>query len=210
MRVGQRSRMPRDPLPRTAAPRVEWARMPARRVLYGISLVCFANLLLEVVLTRIFSATMYYHFTFLAIALALFGVGASGVYVYIRSDRFTAATAAEDLSRNARRFAAATILALVYTLANPIDILIVTGSNQSPIFTHRTFLQLVLLFGISALPFFFAGMVVALAVAHYRNSIDRVYFYDLCGAALAALVAGVLLGLLGAPSLVLAIAVLAT
>ncbi len=34
---------------------------PPRRVLYGVALVCFANLLLEVVLTRIFSTTMYYH-----------------------------------------------------------------------------------------------------------------------------------------------------
>src|SRR5262247_694497 len=157
MRVGQRSRMPRDPLPRTAAPRVEWARMPARRVLYGISLVCFANLLLEVVLTRIFSATMYYHFTFLAIALALFGLGASGVYVYVRPERFPPERVREQLATASRRFAAATIVTVVYVLANPIDILIVTGTSQTPVFTRRTLLQLLLLNGVSAVPFFFAG-----------------------------------------------------
>ena len=43
------------------------------RLLAGVFCVCFANLLLEVVITRLFSATMFYHFTFLAIALALFG-----------------------------------------------------------------------------------------------------------------------------------------
>src|SRR5262247_3213086 len=118
MRVGQRSRMPRDPLPRTAAPRVEWARMPARRVLYGISLVCFANLLLEVVLTRIFSATMYYHFTFLAISLALLGMGASGVWVYVRAQRLAGGAEGEGidieplLARWARIFAVSTVVAL--------------------------------------------------------------------------------------------------
>ena len=54
---------------------------PDRRVLLGLSLVCAANLLLEVSLTRIFSALMFYHFTFFAIALALLGIGSSGVYV---------------------------------------------------------------------------------------------------------------------------------
>ena len=37
----------------------------------------------ELALTRIFSVTMYYHFAFLAISIALFGLGASGVYVYL-------------------------------------------------------------------------------------------------------------------------------
>ncbi len=180
---------------------------PGRRVLCGIAAVCFSNLLLEVVLTRIFSATMFYHFTFLAIALALFGVGASGVYVYIKSERFTSDRAEDDLARHARRFAGTTVLAVVYVLANPIDLGIGTDS-VNPLTPH-TFLQLLLLDGFAALPFFFAGMVVSLAILHFRQHIGRVYFFDLAGASLAALTAGVLLGLLGGPSVVLAIAVLA-
>jgi len=185
------------------------APVAGRRVLYGVALICFANLMLEVVLTRIFSATMYYHFTFLAIALALFGLGASGVYVYVRSERFTPETLPADLARNARRFAATTVLALIYCLANPIDIVIVTGTNQIPVFTSRTVLQLILLNGTAALPFFFAGMVVALAVSHYRAQIDRLYFYDLCGAGMAALLAGTMLGIFGGPSLLIVVGVLA-
>jgi len=37
----------------------------------------------ELALTRIFSVTMYYHFAFLAISIALFGLSASGVLVYV-------------------------------------------------------------------------------------------------------------------------------
>src|ERR1700759_719643 len=105
-----------------------------RRLLAGVFLVCFANLLLEVVITRLFSATMYYHFTFLAIALALFGVAASGVYVFIAGDSL-ASDVQRHMARASRRFALFALLALVYAMSNPIDIIIVTGSNAIPEFT---------------------------------------------------------------------------
>ena len=37
----------------------------------------------ELALTRIFSVVMYYHFAFLAISIALFGLSASGVFAYV-------------------------------------------------------------------------------------------------------------------------------
>ncbi|MBE7453388.1 MAG: hypothetical protein HS111_32335 [Kofleriaceae bacterium] len=64
---------------------------PPRRTLAGLAVVCFANLLLSVLLARIFSATMFYHFTFLAVALAMFGVAASGVYVFQHEERLAKA-----------------------------------------------------------------------------------------------------------------------
>ncbi len=182
---------------------------PDRRILLGVFVVCFANLLFEVVLTRLYSATMYYHFTFMAIALALFGLGASGVYVYLRSDHFTAERAPEHLALYAKRFAYASILTLAYTMANPIEILIVVGSNERPRFTNTAQLQMFLLVGITALPFFFSGMVVSLAITHYRRFIGRVYSYDLAGAALAAAVVGLLISWLGGVDLALLVAVVA-
>ena len=41
----------------------------------------------ELALTRIFSVVMYYHFAFLAISIALFGVSASGVFAYVTRRR---------------------------------------------------------------------------------------------------------------------------
>ncbi len=173
-----------------------------RRVLAGVFLVCFANLLLEVVITRLFSATMFYHFTFLAIALALFGVAASGVYVFIAGDRL-AADLRGELARASRRFALGALLALAYAMANPMDIIIVTGSNAIPQFTARQVWQLLFLVGITAIPFFYAGMVVSLALAYLREDTGRLYAWDLAGAALAAVAAGVILALLGGPTTVL-------
>ncbi len=56
--------------------------MNRNRIFAGISLITMSVLIFELGLTRIFSATMYYHFAFMAISLALFGSGASGVFIY--------------------------------------------------------------------------------------------------------------------------------
>jgi hypothetical protein len=178
---------------------------PARRVLLGLALVCAGNLLLEIVLTRIFSALMYYHFTFFAIAMALLGVGASGVYVYVRADRFPADRVDEDLAFYARWFAPAALAALAYVLANPIEI--VSEASQAR-FTNRTLWQLAWLCAFTALPFFLAGVVVALAITHYRARVDRVYAFDLAGAGLGAVSVGWLLGALSGPGVVALVAVL--
>ena len=60
------------------------SELPIRRaVVAAIGCVSAALLMTELALTRIFSVTMYYHFAFLAISIALFGLSASGVYVYL-------------------------------------------------------------------------------------------------------------------------------
>src|ERR1700738_4251163 len=51
----------------------------------GVAFTTLATLLLELSLTRIFSVVFYYHFAFLAISIALFGLGAGGVFSYVVS-----------------------------------------------------------------------------------------------------------------------------
>ena len=184
------------------------ALSPPRRALLGVSLVCFANLLLEVVLTRIFSAIMYYHFTFLAISLALLGLGASGVYVYVHADRFREGNVERELARYARRFAGAAVLTLTYVVANPVAETTQRAGDVG--LSNFVVLRLILLILVTVLPFFYAGMVVSLAIATYRWSVNRVYAYDLFGAACAAVLAGLLLRGLGGPSAVILVAAMAS
>ena len=54
-----------------------------RRMLAGIGLVTFGTLLLELACTRLFSVVLFYHFAFLAIGVALLGLGAGGVFAYL-------------------------------------------------------------------------------------------------------------------------------
>ncbi|MDX1501683.1 MAG: hypothetical protein R3325_04915 [Thermoanaerobaculia bacterium] len=175
-----------------------------RRVFYGVALTAFATLVLQVVFTRIFSAMMYYHFTFLAISLTLLGIGVSGVFVYIRGDRFRPEGLLGDLARYSRLFAVSTVVALAYVLANPIAML---GPDR--FLGSQAILQLVLFNGAAALPFFFGGVVISLAILHYSRQINRLYAFDMCGAAAGCLAAAPLLLWLGGPSLVLLVAVLA-
>ena len=52
-------------------------------LLASVALTSFAALLLELALTRLFSVVLFYHFAFLAISIALLGLGAGGVFAYI-------------------------------------------------------------------------------------------------------------------------------
>src|SRR6202140_4039709 len=53
----------------------------------GLGLASFAALLLELSLTRLFSVVLFYHFAFLAISIALLGLGAGGVCAYLLKTR---------------------------------------------------------------------------------------------------------------------------
>src|SRR5438309_11301834 len=56
----------------------------------GLALTSFAALLLELALTRLFSVVLFYHFAFLAISIALLGLGAGGVFAYLLKSWFAA------------------------------------------------------------------------------------------------------------------------
>src|SRR5437868_10245845 len=87
---------------------------PARftRALAGIGCVSAALLMIELALTRIFSVTMYYHFAFLAISIALFGLSASGVYVFLARKRLDTRSTAGLLAVHSLVFAVATVVSL--------------------------------------------------------------------------------------------------
>jgi hypothetical protein len=66
-----------------------------KRHLAGVALTSATLLMTELALTRIFSVIMYYHFAFLAISIALFGLSASGVFAFTfrkTLDRFSTDT----------------------------------------------------------------------------------------------------------------------
>src|SRR5580658_9675038 len=50
----------------------------------AVALMSFAALLLELGLTRLFSVVLFYHFAFLAISIALLGLGAGAVFACLR------------------------------------------------------------------------------------------------------------------------------
>jgi len=146
---------------------------------------------MELSLTRIFSVVFYYHFAFLAISIALFGLGAGGLFSYVVADR------------GGNIFYKLGVLAVVNSLAvvaSLVFILTRSGNFGS--------LTLAGVYFASALPFFFSGAVVSIAVGEAIQRVDRVYFFDLLGAAGGCLLLVPFLNYFGGPNTVIAVSVL--
>src|SRR5258706_6854883 len=82
------------------------------RQLLGVGLTSATLLMTELALTRIFSVVMYYHFAFLAISIALFGLSASGVFAYLARPRLDRYSTDALLSAESLIYAAASVIAL--------------------------------------------------------------------------------------------------
>ncbi|MBI4265607.1 MAG: hypothetical protein HY657_14635 [Acidobacteria bacterium] len=168
--------------------------------LAGIAAVSAALLTTELALTRIFSVTMYYHFAFLAISIALFGLSASGVFVYVLRRRLASVDTHTLLAGGAVLHATATLAALAWLVH------IRVGLTYSP-----SNLRLMLaIYALAALPFFTGGAVVSLAFARLSHRINVLYASDLMGAAAGCLMVIPLLNRLGAPGVVLTAAALSS
>src|SRR5258708_18496420 len=57
--------------------------LSGKTLLPAIALSSFSALLLELALTRLFSVVLFYHFAFLAISIALLGLGGGGVFAHL-------------------------------------------------------------------------------------------------------------------------------
>ena len=78
----------------------------------GVFLVSFAALMLQVVQTRILSVVVWYHLAFFVISLAMFGLTAGAVWVFLKRERFSAKTLAYDLAYFSGLFAFANAIGL--------------------------------------------------------------------------------------------------
>lgn len=156
-------------------------------------------LTLELALTRLFSATMYYHFAFLAISVALFGAGASGVVVFLFDEWLRRRRLESLLGMATLLFALSIVVALLEVLNNPVAI-----TNDSTNLWSLTSVYIG-----SALPFCFAGATITLAISRYASDVSRMYLSDLVGAACGCVLLIPLLNGLGAVNAILAVAVVA-
>ena len=86
----------------------------------GLFLITSCTLMLQVIQTRILSVVTWYYLAFFSISMALFGLTAGAVWVYVRRDRFTEKTFSFDLSHYSAAFAVTTGLCFMIqmTLAN--------------------------------------------------------------------------------------------
>jgi SAM-dependent methyltransferase len=157
----------------------------------AVLLLSACGLMFELMLTRVFSATIWYHYTFVAISVALLGWGLGGFLVYILG-----------LARHpAYARGALIVLSILLSLALQVFLYTVLRVPFAPE-------RLNLYFLLSILPFLAGGAALSLAFETHGRDINRLYFADLVGAAAGTLIVPPVISLLGAETAILAAATL--
>jgi hypothetical protein len=167
--------------------------IPERTLLAGLALASFSALSLELALTRLFSVVLFYHFAFLAISIALLGLGAGGVFAYLWKERLGSIDTRKLATRLCLANSVVVVLVLEVVLHVPVA-LEVSANN---------FFRLTVLYLAAAEPFFLTGLLFSVVFARESHRIPRLYGADLCGGALACLAVVVLLNWLGGPNTIL-------
>ena len=166
------------------------------RTFAGLFLVTLATLTYQLLLTRTFSVTMYYHFAFVAISVTMFGMAVGALAVFLRPAVFVPEQVHRHLAIGSVLFAATIVLSYLTHLAIPF---LIEPSLVSVYAIALTYTAL-------SIPFIFSGVVVSLALTRFPAQVSALYAADLAGAALGCLAVGPALRLADAPTAVLAAA----
>ena len=169
----------------------------------GVFLISLSALTYELVLTRIASVVMFYHFAFLAVSLALLGMSVAGIYIYLLADRFPRDRATQQAWLSCLLFSLSLPLALVAVLNVPPEM-----ELSLQLLTTFEGLRFVLIIFAMALPFFFSGVSISLMLTHFGDAASRIYFADLLGASLGCILIMPIMNLLGGIQGVMFIAIL--
>lgn len=156
----------------------------------GLFLVSASTLMLQLIQTRILSVVTWYHLAFFVISMAMFGLTAGAVYVYLHKDHFRKETLSYDLSYYTTLYA----LSIVICLAIQMTLVPVIVRSLVWIITWVEFALCI------SIPFYFAGIILSLALTRSPYSIGKVYGVDLLGAASGCFGVLLVLDLLDGPS----------
>ncbi|GIW44061.1 MAG: hypothetical protein KatS3mg077_1343 [Candidatus Binatia bacterium] len=177
--------------------KVDW------RVYGGIFLVSLATLMTEVALTRLFSFSIWYHFAYMTISVALLGYGAAGS-VYYAVPELTRRGTATALGWSATAAALGLVICLAVVSRVPFDpARLFPGGQFDPWADPHQWLYLVVYYFAVTIPFGCAGLCISIVFGKAPGRIAQLYFSDLVGAALGCGIAVALLAPLGAPGLIL-------
>jgi len=177
----------------TPIPTSSSTEIPEKTLLGGLALTSFSALLLELALTRLFSVVLFYHFAFLAISIALLGLGAGGVFAYL----LKAKLAAKDTRTLAARLCMANSVVVLAVLEIVLHVPVALQVSWA------NFGRLTVLYLAAAVPFFLTGLLFAVVFARETRRIPRLYGADLCGGAMACLAVVPLLNWVGGPNVIL-------
>ncbi|MBS1518980.1 MAG: hypothetical protein JSS91_12910 [Bacteroidetes bacterium] len=140
----------------------------------GIFIIALSSLLLEFTLTRVLSVSLWYHFAFMIISVALLGFGISGVVLALNG-RIEKIKTDKLLGILSVCYGSSVLFSFIVMNKIPFDpFSLLTEPVQ--------FLYLPLYYLLITLPFFFAGLVISVLLVRYKKDVSKLYFFDLTGA----------------------------
>ncbi len=148
----------------------------------GVFSVALAALLLELNLIRVFDVLWYPNMAYMVITLAVFSFGLAGVYLSIRPPKYSDSTW-QTLSWLTFGIAAAVLLLRPAVDRLPFDYTLLAGEQTGEMALNFFFIYIVI-----CLPFFLTGLVLSMVFTHYANQIQKLYFWDLIGAAIGSVI----------------------
>ncbi|MBZ0270828.1 hypothetical protein K8I61_02240 [bacterium] len=170
------------------------------RTLVATFLVAAAVLATEIILTRVFSVVMWYHFAFLAISVCLFGLGLGALALHLFGSRIRAGEMPRHLGRAAVVMALSQIavVALLRTMKlGDMDLSVAFLAKMSVVFLA------------ASAPFAGAGFFLGLVFSRGADRIGAIYLSDLAGAAAGCVATIFLLDVLGGEAALLGTALVA-
>lgn len=164
--------------------------------LAGLHLLCISILVLQICITRILSVMTYFHLAFVTISMAMLGLTAGAVYVYLKGYKESDLPAL--LPKYTAWYAISSVVAVIFLCSTYTP---VTGGMN----VVAALLKIVM---ILVVPFTIAGMAIALCLTrgNENGSINLRYAVDLLGAALGCLICIPLLNHVSGPYAVLSAA----
>ncbi|MBX9689902.1 MAG: hypothetical protein K2X27_24540 [Candidatus Obscuribacterales bacterium] len=168
-------------------------------VYLGFASLSSSALMLEILLTRVFSATMYYHFAFMAVAVAMFGLTFGSLLVYMLPGCF-------PLELSKKRVWQSTF---IFSITAVVSMLIYSQSRIVLEYSLYGLASISLVYLLFSVPFLFVGIATSILLSRFPSHTAKLYACDLFGAGLACILIVLLLSCLDALSVMICIAVLA-
>ncbi len=140
----------------------------------GIFLISIASLALEISYLRFFSIAQWYHFAFMIISIALFGMAVAGTFLSIiklKSPFFWSS--------------------ILFSLSVLIGFFVINKVMFDPfkaIIDLKHIFILLIYYLFLGLPFFFFGIIIASAFSSFQKKSGKIYFFNMLGSAAGSLI----------------------
>jgi spermidine synthase len=165
-----------------------------KMIALGVFLVALNTLMIELTLIRVFDVLWYPNMAYLIITMAMFSFGLAGVYASLRP---------VDEKKDLRN-----TVAILSALAGLFALLMIPVLNWFPFDFYeisqnpkRSLGHFLIIYLFITIPFFLSGLILSAVFSKYSVQIQKLYFWDLVGAAIGCIILIPMLPKIGAPGL---------